>query len=236
MLQQRQGNSNRNIPNRNNYSKNDKIGVFGKLGIGKIGQGRRLRTSKTDSPFGTGKSLVNKLLRAKLRRGKMQLKNLSEKNIGQIDDLISERLKKHTSSNTAYLTRKEARNIKIKAWKMYKNTPGFSKEDFKDLKRVVKAIRAGGDRAKQASHILRISGVSSDNTGVSSNITKSDFKLSNLQNITTSPVSSFNTDQSKNEDLASSDRDRSLSKDIEEGKDSKKDADDVDNEVKDLPI
>jgi len=97
-------------------------------------------------------------------------------------------LKKHVSRETAYLTRKEARDIKIKAYKIYKNSLNFSKEDFKDLKRAVGAIRAGGDRAKKAMSILRTSGISSDNNGV--------FKSPTPQNAT---VDSFfsKTDQSK---------------------------------------
>ena len=63
---------------RKNYQ-NNRTGVFGKLDLEKTGQGRRLRTSKTDSVFGKGKSFVSKVIRAKSVRGKMQLKNLRKR-------------------------------------------------------------------------------------------------------------------------------------------------------------
>lgn len=181
-----------------NYQ-NDRTGAFGKLGLEEIGQGKRLRTSKTDSIFGKGKSFVNKILRAKSGRAKMQFKNLSEKNIGQIDKLISEKLGKHVSRGTAHLNRKEARDIKMKGRRMmYDDKTDFSKEDFKDLKRAVKAIRAGGESAKHAVHILHTtSGISSDNSRVNNNM-KGDFKSSNFQNIAIGGVASPKTDQFKN--------------------------------------
>jgi len=157
---------------------NDKTGIFGELGLEQTGQGKKLITNKTDSIFEKGKSFVNKILRAKSRRGKMQLKNLSEENIRQIDGLIREKTEKHVSREIAHLTRREVKDIKIKGRKMvYDKKANFTKEDFKDLKRAIGAIRAGGERAKHATHILHTSGISSDNSRVDSN-TGGNFKSS----------------------------------------------------------
>ena len=135
MFKWRQKNFNKNM------STSKKFGIFSKLGLDKIGQGNRLRTTRTDTDFKTV-SFEGKLkaMRARLV-GKHQLAHFSDENIARTKDIIEPILKKRVSKKKASLSRIEAKEANVAFYNLYKNDKTFSRQDYLTAKKIVGVLR-----------------------------------------------------------------------------------------------
>ncbi len=130
----------RNLSNNNsNNSLPAKTSIFGSIKASKIGQGKYF----TEGKFGHKKNagLKGQLGRIK-RSGRSVAKNLSKKNLNDIFGMVSDLLKKHTMGREACITRKDKKAIMANAEKLiYTKGANFSREDKKDLEKIVDSLR-----------------------------------------------------------------------------------------------
>ncbi len=131
------GSIKKNIPA--NFS--NKKDVFSNINVSKIGTGSHFVTGNFSSSKARGlKGQLGKLKRL----GKYTTTaNLSKKNLNQIHDLISDRLKNKAVGSKILINAKDKRKIMHEAYKLTKTKgSGFSKEDMKDLEKIVNALKS----------------------------------------------------------------------------------------------
>ena len=141
MFKIKQGNFNRESFARRKSFAERKLGIFGKLGIEKIGQGNKLRTRQTDTDY-QARSFEGRMksVRAGIA-GKHKLGNFSDEDIDKTKNVIEPILKKHVSKRKASLSIAEAREVNRAFYNMYKNDKNFSEQDYLGAKKIVGILR-----------------------------------------------------------------------------------------------
>lgn len=124
---------------------NTRNDAFSKIDIKKIGQGKFL----TEGKFGARRNIG---LRGQLgllkKTGGSATKNISKKNLDDMSRLISDRLKKHSAASGAHISSRDRKVIMREAEKLVKTKgSGFSREDKKDLEKIVKTMEQKGKDA-----------------------------------------------------------------------------------------
>ncbi|MFA4936945.1 MAG: hypothetical protein WC575_01440 [Patescibacteria group bacterium] len=159
--------------------------VFGNINPEKIGAGKFFTQGKYSSRKNT-LGLKGQLSQLKRLGRKDATANLSQKNVQQFYQLVSERLKTKSRHYSALITRRDKKLIMDEAEKMVKTDPTFTREDKKDLKSVVETIRQ-----KQRAQLLRADtatdqGETNEVTALPT--TNKNFKSSSLEPL---PIANF---------------------------------------------
>lgn len=127
-----------NSRNNDSYlSKNNT--VFDSIDSEKIGEGKYF----TEGKFGHKNNLGLKGQLSKLKRnGRLATKNLSRKNLGDMYNLIANRLKKHSMGYGVHITRNDKMSIMQEAEKLIRTRGSkFSREDKADLESIVDVLK-----------------------------------------------------------------------------------------------
>ncbi len=126
---------NSNIPN----TLRAKTSVFDSIDANQIGEGKYF----TEGKFGDRKNLGLKGQLSKIKRtGGLFTKNLSKKNLSDIYNMISNRLKKHSRGYGVNITRNDKMGIMQEAEKLiHTKNAKFSREDKKDLEKIVDSLK-----------------------------------------------------------------------------------------------
>ncbi|MDD3284872.1 MAG: hypothetical protein PHZ07_04735 [Patescibacteria group bacterium] len=127
--------------NQANNLKDNPIGrpsVWEKIDTNEIGQGRFF----TEGTYGNKKNLGLKGQLSKIRRlGRFgATQNLSKKNIESIYDIVSDRLKKHSTSGKAHINRLDKKAIMAEAEKLVRTDSKFTRYDKADVKSIIDAM------------------------------------------------------------------------------------------------
>lgn len=118
--------------------------IFDSIDAQQIGEGKYF----TEGKFGHGRNLGLKGQLSKIkRRGKLVVKNLSQKNLGDIYGIVANRLKKHDRGYGVHISRKDKINIMNDAEKLVRTKgSNFSREDKDDLEKIVDSLKEQGQK------------------------------------------------------------------------------------------
>jgi hypothetical protein len=113
--------------------------VFDSIDTKQIGEGKYF----TEGKFGHKRNLGLKGQLSKLKRnGRLVTKNLSKKNLGDMYNLIANRLKKHNMGYGVHINRKDKVGIMQEAEKLVRTKDSkFSREDKADLESIVDVLK-----------------------------------------------------------------------------------------------